>query len=87
MISPFRKMIVLLLVLQAASTIFLWTLDDLNEISEVIFALFLAIDLVSFAMISYTYRKEKQVEPPNKTWLIIGSALIAVLLFSSLLVR
>jgi RsiW-degrading membrane proteinase PrsW (M82 family) len=78
---------VLLLVLQAASTVFLWTLDDLNEISEGIFALFLAIDLVSFAMISYSYRKDRELEAPNKAWLLVGCALIVILLFSSLFAR
>lgn len=82
--SPVRRIIVLLLVLQAAATIFLWTLDDLNEISEGTFAVFLAIDLVSFAVISYTYRKEKVMESPNKTWLLVGCVLIVILLFSSL---
>ena len=82
--SPIRKIITLLLALQAASAIFLWTLDDLNEISEGIFALFLAIDLMCFAMISYTYRKERQSEIPSKIWLSIGCALVIILLFSSL---
>ena len=81
---PLRRIVLLLLALQVASTAFLWTLDDLNEISEGTFALFLGVDLMSFAMISYSYRKERQLEIPSKTWLLIGCLIIMALLFSSL---
>jgi hypothetical protein len=81
---PTRRIIIFLLVLQGVSLVLLWTLDALNQVSEEIFALFLAVDMLSFAMISYVYRHAKGNEVPNRGWLIIGSALVLVLLFSTL---
>jgi O-antigen/teichoic acid export membrane protein len=81
---PAKRLAILLLLLQAVATIFLWTLDALNEISEGIFALFLAANLVSFAMISYLYRHEKEAMNPSRLWLAIGGILIVVFLFVSL---
>jgi hypothetical protein len=81
---PKRRIIVLLLVLQGVSIVLLWTLDALNEVSEGTFALFLAVDMISFAMISYVYRHDKEAETPSRGWIIVGSVLVLVLLFSSL---
>ena len=81
---PTRRIIVLLLVLQGVSVVLLWTLDALNQISEEIFALFLAVNMISFAMISYVYRHDKANEIPSRGWLIVGSALVLILLFSTL---
>jgi len=83
-VCPTRRTITLLLVLQAVTIIFLWTLDALNQVSESTFALFLAVDMISFAMISYIYRHEKEDQKPNRGWLVVGSGLILVLLFSGL---
>ena len=80
---PSRRVIVLLLVLQAVSIVLLWTLDALNQVSEGTFALFLAVDMISFAMVSYIYRHDKEAEPPSRGWLIVGSVLVLVLLFST----
>ena len=77
-------MIILLLSLQVVSIVFLWTLDALNQISEGIFALFLAVDLISFAIVSYLYRSEKMREIPSRAWIVIGCVLILVLIFASL---
>ena len=80
---PTRRIIVLLLVLQGVSIVLLWTLDALNEVSEGTYALFLAVDMIAFAMISYVYRHDKESEPPSRTWLVVGSVLVLVLLFST----
>jgi hypothetical protein len=82
-----NRIIVLLLVLQLISTGFLWTIDALNEISESIFALFVAVDLLSFAMISYIYRVEKANASPSKVWILTGCVLLLVMIFSSLIVH
>ena len=74
----------LLLALQVTTTAFLWTLDALNQISEGTFALFLAVDLVSFAIVSYIYRSQREFSLPNRGWIFVGCALILILLFSSL---
>jgi hypothetical protein len=81
---PARRIVILLLLLQAVATIFLWSLDALNQISEGDFALFLAVDLVAFAMISYLYRHEKESIGLSRGWLAIGGALIVIFLFASL---
>jgi hypothetical protein len=82
---PTRRIIVLLLVLQGVSLVLLWTLDALNDVSEGTFALFLAVSMISFAVISYVYRNEKEIQMPSRVWLIAGSILIIALLFSSLI--
>lgn len=81
-----NRIIILLLALQVLSTGFLWTLDALNEISEGIFALFVAVDLLSFAMISYIYRSEKLNSPPSRVWILVGSFLLLSIIFSSLII-
>jgi RsiW-degrading membrane proteinase PrsW (M82 family) len=81
---PTRRVIILLIVLQVVTTIFLWTLDALNQVSNGTFALFLAVDMISFAMISYIYRHQKEEQMPSRGWLVVGSALILALLFSGL---
>ena len=80
---PTKRIIVLFLLLQGVSIVLLWTLDALNEVSEGTFALFLAVDMISFAMISYVYRHDKEGEAPSRGWLIVGSVLVLVLLFST----
>jgi 4-hydroxybenzoate polyprenyltransferase len=80
---PTRRIIVLLLILQGVTAVLLWTLDALNEVSEGTFALILAVDMISFAMISYVYRHDKESEPPSRGWLAVGSVLVLVLLFST----
>jgi hypothetical protein len=79
-----NRMVVLLLALQVVSTVFLWTLDALNDISEGIFALFVAVDLISFAMISYLYRVEKASTSPKRFWILIGCVFLIAIIFSSL---
>ncbi len=82
--SPTERSILLLLSLQVFSTGFLWSLDALGSVSESIFALFLAVDLLAFGMIAYIYRISKQGELPNRLWFVLGSAMLLTLLFASL---
>lgn len=84
MLQQIRRIIILLLSLQVVSIVFLWTLDALNQVSEGIFALFLAVDLISFAIVSYLYRSEKMREMPHRSWIVIGCVLILILIFASL---
>lgn len=51
--------VLLLLVLAFASVATLWTISSVGSSGESTFALYLAVDLVSFAMISYVYRTSK----------------------------
>ena len=78
-------LVVLLIILQLASTNFLWGLDATSSVSQSRFAIFLAIDLLSFAMIAYVFRKTHTVESAYRGWLLIGSFGLVVLLISSLI--
>jgi hypothetical protein len=78
-------LVVLLIILQLASTNFLWGLDPTSSVSQSRFAIFLAIDLLSFAMIAYVFRKTRTVESAYRGWLLIGSFGLVLLLISSLI--
>jgi len=80
-----RLIVTLLLLLQAVSALFLWTLDATSSVSETRFAIFLAVDLLSFAMIVYLFMAERWGELLSKAWMLGASLGLAILLFSSLL--
>jgi hypothetical protein len=82
--TPAEKTVYLLLLLQAVATIFLWTLESVSAVSEGKFALFLAVDLLSFAMIAYVYTHERWSEAVSRSWVLLGSVGLAVLLIASL---
>jgi hypothetical protein len=82
--TPTEKIVVLLLLLQAVSTFFLWTLEAVGAVSEGKFAVFLAVDLLSFAMISYAYTHEKWSEGISRGWILAGSLGLMILLFAGL---
>jgi hypothetical protein len=50
------RIVALLLLIAAASFVVLWTVNPVGSGSETTFALFVAIDLTSVAMISYVQR-------------------------------
>ena len=81
-----NKLIISLLIsLQCISMIFLWTLDATNVVSEVKFAVFLAVDLLSFAMVAYADRRLRGRQLLSRLWILLGSLGLVVLLFSGLL--
>jgi hypothetical protein len=77
------KIVGLLIVVELVSAYFLWTLNSVNQAGEAVFALFLAVDLVSFAMISYIYRTSKSGEL-NRGVLMIACCMILVFVYVSL---
>ncbi len=79
------RIVALLLALQVFCTGFLWTLDALNQVSESVFALFVAVDLVAFAMMSYIYRSARVDSVAGKGWMLVGLVLMLVMMFSSLI--
>jgi RsiW-degrading membrane proteinase PrsW (M82 family) len=81
----YSRVILLLLILQADVTGFLVWLSFASNPSEDTFALLLTIDLVAFAMMTYIYRTEKLNALPSKVWVVVGSAIIVGLFFSSLI--
>jgi len=82
--TPNEKIVFLLLLLQAICSIFLWTLNALETVSEGKFATFLAVDLLAFTMVAYTYTHQKWGETVSRTWVLVGSAGLIVLLFAGL---
>ena len=76
--------VTLLFLLQAVAAVFLWTLDAANRTSETRFAVFLAVDLLSFAMIVHIFLSERWGEILSKAWMLAASLGLVILLFSSL---
>ncbi len=79
-----HRLVLLLLILQALATSFLWTLDPTGRGAQATFATMLGVDLVAFAAISYLYRGEKTGESPSRAWLTVGLVVTAILLVSGL---
>ncbi len=48
-----ERIVVPLLIVQTISVVFLWSLDTLGHVSQIIFTLFLAADLLSFGLMSH----------------------------------
>ena len=79
-------LVTVLVILQLISTNYLWGLDASSNVSQARFAIFLAIDLLSFAMIAYIYRKSEWRERTYRIWLLLGSFGLVLLLVSSLII-
>jgi hypothetical protein len=73
-----------LIALQALSIVVMASLDSLSSVSEEIFAVFLAIDLISFAVIAHVYRVRRMGASPSRYFLLGSLLAIIVLLFTSL---
>jgi RsiW-degrading membrane proteinase PrsW (M82 family) len=81
----YSRIVILLLILQADVTGFLIALSFATSVNQNTFALLLTIDLIAFAMMTYIYRTEKLQALPSRIWIIVGSAVIAGVFFSSLI--
>jgi hypothetical protein len=78
------RIVGLLIVVEAVSVFFLWALDPVTKAGEAVFAIFLAVDLVSFMMISYIYRTYKMGDQVSRAVLIGACAMILVLVYATL---
>ncbi len=74
----------LLLVLQLFLLTFLWSLDPLGKGAQTLFPMYLAANMILFAMISYVYRSLKRDGRFGKVPLIAGCAVVCVLLLVGL---
>jgi len=74
------RIVGLLVVVGFASSAVLWTIDTSLSSGESLFAVFLSIDLISFAMISYVYRVTKTGDSIGRVPLLAGSILLLLLL-------
>jgi len=81
----YSRVILLLIILQAVVTIFLIALSFATSVNQNTFALFLSVDLISFAMVTYIYRTGRTQNLPNKLWIILGCVVIAAVFFSSII--
>ena len=81
---PTRRVVALLLVLQVVSTGYLWTVNAIGTVSEARFAVFLAINLLSFSIVAYIYTHDKWEETISRGWILAAALGLALLLLSSL---
>jgi tryptophan-rich sensory protein len=78
-----ERIVALLLLVMAISLFLLWTLDPLTSQGQDAFALYLAVDFVAFAMMSYLYRALSSERAISRVLIIAGCSLIAALFFVS----
>jgi len=78
-----ERVVALLLLVMAISVFLLWTLDSLTSQGQDAFALYLAIDFVAFAMMSYLYRTLNSDGSISRVLIITGCVFIAALFFVS----
>ena len=82
--NPTKQVVALLIMLQIVSTVYLWAVTLIGALSAGEFAIFLALDLLAFAMVAYVYTHEKWGEAINRVWVLIGAVGLIMLLISSL---
>jgi hypothetical protein len=78
------RLIGLLLIVEAVSVFYLWTINGVGKSDEGVFALFLAIILVALAMISSIYRSFMNEDQLNRPFLIACCVLILLFVYVSL---
>ncbi len=74
------RIVGLLVIVAFASSVVLWTIDTSLASGESLFAVYLSIDLISFAMISYIYRVTKTGDSIGRIPLLVGSVTLLLLL-------
>jgi hypothetical protein len=78
------RVVVSFLLLQVLAISYLWTINGLSASGERGFALFLAVDLVSFAIVSHIYLTQRGGEEISRAWVFLGASLVLILLFASI---
>jgi uncharacterized membrane protein SirB2 len=78
-----ERIVALLLLVMGISVFLLWTLDPLTSQGQDAFALYLAVDFVAFAMMSYLYRTLSSEGTISRVFIIAGCVFIAALFFVS----
>jgi succinate-acetate transporter protein len=79
-----KQIVALLLIVQGVATLYMWTVTLVGTLTAGGFAIFLAIDLLSFALVAYVYTHEEWGEAASRVWIIVGSVGLIILLLSSL---
>jgi len=73
------RIVALLLLVALASVVTLWTVNSIGASSQSVFGIYLAVDLVSFVMISYIYRVTKSGDGVRRVPIVAGCLLILIL--------
>jgi hypothetical protein len=82
---PFLTLqVTFLIVLQSVAIVVLWLLNPLTQSATDTFALYLSLDLVAFAMLSYVYRSTKCGRAPSQIWMAAGYLALVALLVANL---
>jgi len=76
------RIVGLLLVVAFASVVGLWTMDTSVVSGESLFAVYLSMDLVSFAMIAYIYRVTKGGDDFARLAVFAGCCMLLLLVFA-----
>ena len=74
------RIVALLVIVGFVSATVLWTLDTTAASGESLFAIYLSMDLIAFAMISYVYRVTKVGDDLGRIPLLAGCFLLLLLL-------
>jgi hypothetical protein len=81
-----ERIVILLVLLQAVSLVMLWSLDSLTRAGQVVFTLFLAVDLISLGVIAHVYRTTKDGADLRRGWIVTAGVVIFLLLIMTILV-
>ena len=87
MVIANSRIVGLLLIIQVISMVYLWSMTILGALSAARFAIFLAVDLLSFSMIGYVYIHDRWNVVVSRAWILLGSVGLIVLLVSSLFIN
>jgi hypothetical protein len=80
------RLIWLLVIVEVASSVLLWTIDTSSPSGESFFGLYLSLDLIAFAMMTYVYRVTKVGDAIGRLPVLVGCAMLVVLVFATLIV-
>jgi hypothetical protein len=81
-----ERIFVPLLIVQSISVILLWSLDTLPHVSQTIFTLFLASDLLSFGLVTHVYVSLKTGSTVRAVTLLAWGLAIVVLFIAGFIV-
>lgn len=78
------RVVLPLVLLQAVSVVTLWSLDSLDKVGQETFTLFLAVDLIAFAIMAHVYRTTREGEGLGRRSALAGSLVILLILLTTL---
>ena len=82
-----NRLVIALLVLQAASNVLLLTLNAFNAASEAQFMILLGVNLIALDMVIYVYLSNKLGSTVKLKWMAGGGLMITLFLSIAILLR